>query len=378
MYRNDLFKKVTTVIRALTTRKLTLTCDAIPYHFSRVPLRKIVNWIAVEMSLFVKPDRPWGWPTRLQIEPSTFCNLRCAICPVTEGMARKTEHMELSTFKKIIDETGDYVFLIFLWDWGEPFLNPKIYDMIKYAKSRNIKIVSSTNGHIFTADKHAERLISSGIDTIIFAIDGITQETYARYRGGGQLEQVLSGLRKVVAAKQKAKSDGPLINFRFLVTRQNEHELADLPRFAQSYGVDSLTIKTLNPYCSGIDMLDERAWDFIPESEQFRRFRYPAPDRLPGRRIGNPCRNPWFNPTIHCDGTICPCTFDTDGSMIFGDINKASFQEIWHDRPYRSFRRQFRKDYQAIKLCSDCSLAFGGGFCGVETIAETYFFKSRK
>lgn len=38
--------------------------------------------------------------------------------------------MTMDLFQRIIDELGDFLFLILLWDWGEPFLNPHIYDMI--------------------------------------------------------------------------------------------------------------------------------------------------------------------------------------------------------------------------------------------------------
>ena len=56
--------------------------------------------------------------------------------------------------------------MILLWDWGEPFLNPSIYEMIAHAKRHSIKIVSSTNGLIFADGDHAEQLVRSGIDTI--------------------------------------------------------------------------------------------------------------------------------------------------------------------------------------------------------------------
>ncbi|MGD9346342.1 MAG: hypothetical protein PVH84_10790, partial [Candidatus Aminicenantes bacterium] len=119
-------------LRALIGREVQIDCDGIPYVFENVPLRKLINWIRVESSLLFKPERPWGWPTHLQIEPTNLCNLQCRLCPVTEGLRRAKGHMTLDLFKRFIDETGDYVFLIILWDWGEPFLNPAVYEMIPY------------------------------------------------------------------------------------------------------------------------------------------------------------------------------------------------------------------------------------------------------
>ena len=90
-------------MRALVMRKVEIECDRIPHEFHGVPIK-------VEASILRKPERPWGWPTHLMIEPTNHCNLRCALCPLTSGMSRPRGHMDLSLFKKIIDETGDYVF----------------------------------------------------------------------------------------------------------------------------------------------------------------------------------------------------------------------------------------------------------------------------
>jgi sulfatase maturation enzyme AslB (radical SAM superfamily) len=177
-----LISKSYQAIKALATRQVRIECDRIPYHFHNVRLKKLLNWMVVETSIYFKPEHPWGWPTHLQIEPTTFCNLRCTLCPVTVGMDRPGGHMDFDLYKKIIDEVGGYVFLILLWDWGEPFLNPSIYEMISYAKQKGIKLVCSTNGHLFKKREETEKLISSGLDSIFFAVDGISQETYEPYR----------------------------------------------------------------------------------------------------------------------------------------------------------------------------------------------------
>ena len=140
------------------------------------------------------------------IEPSTRCNLRCALCPITAGLERPQGLMDPALFRKILDEVGPYTFTLLLWDWGEPFVNPHVYDMIAYAKSKQVKVISSTNGHLFARPEHAEALVRSGLDSIIFAIDGVTQASYERYRQGGNLETALEGVRQVVAAKRRLGS----------------------------------------------------------------------------------------------------------------------------------------------------------------------------
>lgn len=360
-------------IRALATGTIVILCDGIPYRFEKVPVKKILNWIRVEASIKVKPQKPWGFPTHLQIEPGNGCNLNCALCPVTTGMKRESGQMELELFKKTIDETGDYVFLILLWDWGEPFLNPHIYEMIAYARERGIKIVSSSNGHLFAQAEHAKKVVQSGLDTLIFAMDGITQESYERYRCGGNLATVLEGIRQVVSHKRAVGSSTPLVNLRFIVMKDNEHEIPAVKELARSIGVDVLTFKTLNPSFEYGVTLDQDN-EFIPEEKRYRRFSYDDEDHQRLRVKNNPCKNLWNCAVIHWNGIICPCSFDPDEKYVLGDQRSDTMRNNWSGEPYRRMRESFRRKWEDIPLCRDCSYAYRGGSCYNETIAEAIFF----
>jgi radical SAM protein with 4Fe4S-binding SPASM domain len=369
------FLKFLQAIKALLYRKIEMESDSIPYEFNRVPYKKIINWILVEASIFFKAKRPWGWPTHAQIEPTNFCNLKCALCPVTEGLKRSSQHMDFATFKKFIDETQGYLLFIVLWDWGEPFLNPKVYEMISYAKQRNIKIISSTNGHIFAKENHAEQVVKSGLDSLIFAVDGTSQNTYERYRQGGNLNTVMAGVKKVVATKKALQSKTPFINLRFIAMKHNEHEIPQLRDFASAFGVDAVTLKTLNPHDDGkIIANEEYGNEFIPENTSYRRFKYDSKTHARIRRRHNPCKDLWNSPALHSDGKVCPCTFDVNAENVLGDITKQSFEEIWKGDLYLSLRCKFRNNYQQIPICSGCTLAFEGGTLSTETIVQAHFF----
>lgn len=369
-------------VKALVTRNLVIECDRIPYQFERVPLKKILNWICVEASVLITPGRPWGWPTHLQVEPSTHCNLRCALCPVTEGMNRHKGYMDIDLFKKIIDEIGDYVFLILLWDWGEPFLNPSIYEMISYAKQKGIKLVSSTNGHPFTQAENADKLVRSGLDSLIVAMDGLSQETYERYRQGGKLESVLKGIRTIVERKRALNYKTPLINLRFIVMKHNEHEIPKLKDLARSLEVDALTFKTLNPclndtYFEKGSLKDESVNELLPKNNNYRRFKYSHNGQTRIRLKQNPCKSLWNCPTIHWNGTVCPCTNDYNEKYMLGNLKTDTFKNVWFGIPYRRTRKQFRKDWEKISFCNECSYAYKGGNCGREAIADAFFFNPK-
>ena len=65
--------------------------------------------------------------------------------------------MGFDTFTKILDEVGGYIFTLLFWGWGEPFLDPRAFDMIAYARAKGIKVISSTNGHLFARQEFADR-----------------------------------------------------------------------------------------------------------------------------------------------------------------------------------------------------------------------------
>ncbi|MBP1684213.1 MAG: radical protein [Deltaproteobacteria bacterium] len=363
-------------VRALATRRLRIYGDLIPYDFERLPLRKILNAGLVEASVLYKPLRPWGWPTHLMVEPSAHCNLSCTLCPVTAGLERPQGHMDFRTFKRVIDEIGEYLFTLLLWDWGEPFTNPAIYEMIAYAGGKGIKTISSSNGHLFARQDHADKVIRAGLDTLIVAVDGLTQETYARYRQGGQLDQALAGIRTLVARKRALGVTKPLVNFRFIVMRHNEHEIPTLKELARSLGVNAVTLKTFNPcYQDPYGAKEEavKREDYLPQDRRYWRFHGDSiASRV--RRKRNPCKQPWDHPAIHWNGVVCSCTFDPHEQYPLGDLRQQTFRAIWSGAPYRRLRRQFRKDWSQIPLCGQCTYAFEGGACRNETIAEAIFF----
>ena len=367
-------------IKALATRNMILENDCIPIRIQNLSYRKIFNAIRVGMSFCTKSTKTWGWPISLQVEPSSMCNLRCVLCPVTEGMGRPTGNMDFALFKKTIDEIGDYVFLIILWDWGEPFVNLAVYDMIAYAKKRNISLISSTNAHVFAKEENAKKLVASGIDSIIVAIDGIKQDTYERFRQTGKLETALKGTRNLVAMKRALNSQTPLINFRFLATKHNEHEIPDLKKLAKSLGVDALTIKTVNPYESYSENRFDRQANFdeiLPVNERYQRFAY---EEVAGEhhriRRNSPCKRLWDCMTIRWNGVIPICTYDYREMHVLGNIMTTSAKHIWYGDSMRSFRRQFGNNPELIDLCKSCSYSFVGGSCDGETIAEVFYNQS--
>ena len=137
-------------------------------------------------------------------------------------------------FRKILDEIGPHLFTINLCNWGEPFLNPDLPQMIEYAKQFNVVVGLSTNLN-YLPDAAAEKAINAGIDIVVISIDGLTQETYSKYRQGGDIQKVFSNIEKLNYYKNKADKKTLLI-WQFLINKYNEAELESARESADKWG----------------------------------------------------------------------------------------------------------------------------------------------
>src|ERR687889_737956 len=104
-------------------------------------LRAYTNVLKLRMNMALKRQAVSNYPVSAIIEPTSF----------------KEE-----LFKSAIDEIGDYVFQLNMYNWGEPLLHKRTPEMIRYAKDKEIAIKLSTNLSIKLTDDYIERLVRSG------------------------------------------------------------------------------------------------------------------------------------------------------------------------------------------------------------------------
>ena len=130
-------------------------------------------------------------PFFLYLDPTSFCNLECPFCPTgVRKSDRPSASMSLSVFKHIIDEIGFDLFHVSFYNWGEPLLNKDFVDMITYLQKYHITSDVSTNLSFPLSKEKAKELINSGLNRITISVDGATQQTYAKYRVGGDLSLI--------------------------------------------------------------------------------------------------------------------------------------------------------------------------------------------
>ena len=260
--------------------------------------------------------------------------------------------MRFEEFKKIVDNVHEHVLLFVLWNWGEPLMNPEFPQMVRYATDRDIRTVTSTNAHFLNDDNRINEILSSGLSTLIVAIDSIHADIYREYRKKGSLDKALSGLHKVIEIKNRIRSS-TTINFRMVVMRQNEHEVAEMERTARRIGADVFSIKTLNPACGEVSLDSE----FVPKDLRYRRLEY-RPGTWERISVDTDCERPWIMANIFSDGSVVPCCYDFEGTMKVGNAFEEPFGKIWNGPAFVEMRKKILTDRDNILHCKQCLINY--------------------
>lgn len=338
-------------------RNVTIEHDAIWYSYENVPDKKYYNYLRTFHGLNCKTEdfAARGFPYILQVEPTNACNLSCAVCPAAadkKTLDRPRRNMSLDEFKSVVDDMRDYLLLLVLWDWGEPFMNPQLPDMIRYARDKGIRTVTSTNAHFLHDREYLERILTSGLTTLIVAVDSLKPEKYESYRKGGDLTKVLDGLRNVLAMKKELNSE-TLINLRMVIMNSNEDELRSMRTLAKKLGVDYFTVKTANPTPGG-NSSDE---GIVPRNPAYRRYAY-KPGTYERIRMDVNCRKCWFLLNVHSNGVVAGCCYDYDQEMAVGNVFERPFTEIWNGPAARALRKKLYYDKDTMDKCRECDVNF--------------------
>ena len=274
------------------------------------------------------------------------------MCPSGNGdMKRSRGKLDFENYKKLLDEIGDYILQVQLWNQGEPFINKSFQDFVRYAKSKGIMVETSTNGHFIRTDEEAENLIHSGLDQLIFSMDGTNKESYEKYRVGGNFNLVLETLERIAQAKERLESKTPLVELQFIVFKHNQSEIDSIIQLCRNYNLNRLAFKSAQVYSA------DQALLYLPDDENYRRYELAGQNYQMKGQIKNWCKRLWLNSTVNWDGSVSPCCFDKDAEHAFANIfnNNTSFSATWKNKAYMSFRKQVMSRRKDIRICNNCT-----------------------
>lgn len=291
-----------------------------------------------------------GMPLFVSIEPTTSCNLRCPQCPSgLREFTRPTGMLKEDFFQSLILQLKKHLFSLTFYFQGEPYLNPDFLKMVAFANEQGIYTITSTNAHYLNAE-NATATVNSKLNELIISVDGSSQESYSKYRVGGQLERVIEGTKHILQEKKELKSKFPHVVWQFIVFKHNEGEIAEIRRLGEKLGVNEIRIKTAQIY----DYENGEEW--IPENPKYSRYEKNQNGifRIKNKLL-NQCWRMWQGCVITWDGKVVPCCFDKDAKYQLGELKQQSFASVWQSKEYNQFRQSILKGRNQIDICTNCT-----------------------
>lgn len=312
--------------------------DAVVADFSGGVIRNSSEGIFVSLSkwllqLWQEYEDITLCPVKVRLDASTVCQLRCSDCYMRKwnngtlgsGFLKYDDFNELIMKNPQIQE-------IELSNSGEVFLNPEMERIIDCAQRHGI-IFTVHNGNNFNSvdEKVLEKIVSSGIfKNISVSIDGVTQETYEKYRVGGRLDKVLRNVEKLNYYKQKYKTNKPEIIWSFILFEHNEQELPKVKAMAEKYSMGTyFKIDWSGKYKPhDVDMVREiTGFDFERKRDEYD---------LNASLNNTFCRQMFFSPQINWDGRLLGCCvlFNNDWNVnVFEKgleycLNSGSYKDM--------------------------------------------------
>lgn len=282
------------------------------------------------------------FPTHIDIEPVSLCNMRCRMCPTgVHALGREQGKMTWETWSKILGAAKDHDCHLRFIGWGEPLLHGSLQYMIGLASEFELHTHVNTNGLLMTADK-ARELCAEGLSSIKFSFQGINRETYNEMRGQDAFDKIMQAIECMVDAR--GDTEYPYIAVSTSVTNESEGEIWAFTERLKNV-VDHVSI-------------GHTTFDFIELGKAPTKYRelaeQAAQNSTVTKKHPDPCPEVFDKLSIHHNGDVVVCCNAYSNEGVIGNVNDTPLKELWRGKVIEEYRERLaRKEYSG-PLCEKC------------------------
>lgn len=295
-----------------------------------------------------------AFPSMILVASASPCNLKCPNCPCTviseirdtqdpEGKA--APYLAFEHYTKIADECKKYATAAFrprlrISGYGEPLLNKRLMDMIRYSCALGVPTSLISNGTRLWPDL-SEALLEWGIESIEISVDAHCKELYDQVRPGGDFGDLLANVRHLVNARN-ARPHPYCTKLIVSVVKSPlvKPHLDAIVNFWKEIGVDHVSVRKYLTW--GLDLL--RANQTLLDEPN-----YMSEDA--------PCPYPYERLMVDPAGWIRLCPYD-DQKLIpdFGHVRDTDIASVWRGARFGAIRSCHTSGFEAVKAKSDAPL----------------------
>jgi radical SAM protein with 4Fe4S-binding SPASM domain len=292
-------------------------------------------------------------PVKMDVENVSRCNFRCTMCQVSDWGPnyQRAQDMSFDDFKALVDEQYGLIELK-LQGMGEPLLaRDEFFKMIRYARSKNIWVRTTTNASLLHFKDNYKHLIDSGINEVQISFDGATKETFEKIRVGSNFDLVVKNCKLV----NDYCDEQDLLRTRMWVVVQqgNVAQMLDFVQLASDMGFKRLTFSleltdwgqsrwsdTNNKVTAEDDVSPESAEKAIEKGRELgvEVTYWDITEKYSTKSVDTLCQWPFQRAYVSSDMRIVPCC--TIANPEVSDLGDArNFTEVWNSETYQEFRK---------------------------------------
>jgi radical SAM protein with 4Fe4S-binding SPASM domain len=254
---------------------------------------------------------------------------------------RNHGNMDFELYKKIVDDIGEFedkIKVIRLYKDGEPLLNPRFPDMVKYAKDSGCcdRIDTTTNASLLTPELSL-KIIDAGLNRINISVEGINAAQYADF------------------SQYKIDFDKFVDNIRFFYEHRKQCEM-----IVKINGDILMDEQKQQFYTVFGDITDgifiESIMDCWPCFDQTK-VEINHGRGLYGQEIKEVlvCPYVFYSLCINSDGTYSICFLDWSRKMLIGNIDENSPKEVWKGEKIKEYQKMFLiNERKYHNICGKC------------------------
>ncbi|UST61914.1 radical SAM protein [Pseudomonas moraviensis] len=277
------------------------------------------------------------------------CNLSCPSCPMgnSENLNFK-KSMQLDMFRQIVEKAKtEGVRTIFLYNWTEPLVHPKIGEFIEIINAAGMMSGISTNLNLA---KNMEKALLAEPGYFRISLSGFHQETYRKGHVGGDIEVVKQNMIALHEIKQRLglKTRVDVYYHRYL---DNIEEEALMREFSERLGfVFTTGYSVMMPLEKALAIVERDPSVSATDHETLTRLALPPYDDLINVLQHYPkqactLKDDWL--VIDCNGnTVLCCTI----------FNQTEYQVgKYLDMPLEELTRRKSTQKNCVDMCDRCA-----------------------
>ena len=268
--------------------------------------------------------------SRVYLEITNICNLRCRFCP---GTKRQPRFLSPAEFERIAEKLKGFTDYLYFHLMGEPLLHPQLPELLVLAGAHGYYVNITSNGV----------LLPEVGDTLLNApsLHRVNLSLQA-WEGNGCVWDANDYVNSIAAFARAAADRGILVSLRLW-------NGAAAGNAALRAALEAAFPPPWRPGQKNL-ALAERV--FLEEAEPFD-----WPDPAGPARAGRFCRGLRDHIGVLCDGTVVPCCLDSEGTVALGNLLERELADILDGARARAIYDGFSRRDCAEALCRRCGYA---------------------